>query len=1047
MALWGRALGSSRVRTAVAYSRDIGTRQAYEETFFRERATPANVELSFGVDLSVVGNETALYDFAIELPAAIDAFEVAGWSVVADHILVPATIEAAVVGSSASVRTSFDTVVCGEVYAAGAHATQAWNSAPIVSAYRDYAPVDTLVDVPATTATAILSPTYPTGVISSFLGYPLDYIMPGSIVGSEAEVGALAYPLTYVRVAIRHDSELGMQWLAIPSWAVAEEGTLNLRYRILTDSGQELVESGLDVSYQMVTYTLTESELRPSYALRIPELNESSLDLSYAARLAESGLGLSYGHISVPWIDTFVGLLNGLRASLGLSAMCVRDTTGYLNIAEMHARNMKSVGVYSHESADLPEGARTFLERRGKIRERLGESVENIAATYTYNGNWISPNELFDAWVGSPGHYANMTHDWPASATPSVQFAVEPWTPEPIHVGSLSGPVLGPTGGYWTLYVLVIIDTTPPVTEVLMQSTLNLSWGKSAPVYERLNLLWDQKAYKRVRATHQSPYALLLAAQHEVPWGVTVAAQHAAPQHYTVSRGHEAPYSETEKLAAGLASYYDVQQRLIVTASHAGSHALRVARQMAAEYARGDRIRSSITGIYGAVPTARASQAFLYGDAPRLVAQNASPYSILRPVAGQNASTFNLRPLLRLIHEAAYGDEVRVAAGHAVAYDLAVRNLLASAHSGMYSLHGSSIEIVDVVGAARLAHIGRPVDFEELAVSTNEDDFVWTIEAVLCRPEDYAAIRVDDTLQATVGGVEYAGIVTGKTLQRDDTSSALMRITARSPAARFTEPRASTMSYTLAEPKAASVLAQEILGVPIIWGIVDWIIPTARYAVESSTPIAAVQLIANAAGGVIVSRPDGSLEARYRYPVAVPDFYTAVPAIVLTDVEDNLSFGETTDTTDTFNWLRVRDGADEVTDFMEFIQDEDRDDSGELLAYAIPWREVVVEHTGGAAVFMTELEAKTREHTEKLEVIAGRASLAYPAASVVSIKWLSDELAGAYVEPRTKEFICADTTTNYGYGLIEVTYVVEYYSCRVQFPVGNSAQFILRDKR
>lgn len=1046
MALWGRALGSSRVRRSITFSRDVGARQAYAETFFKERATPVAVELTFGVDLAAVGSETALYESAIELSGPIESFDASGWSVVADHILIPATVEGGSVAASTSVRTSFDTVVCGEVFAAGAPATQAWNSIPVVSSFRDYAAPGSPIDIPATAATATLTPTYPTGVISSFLGYPLEYSMPGSVVGVSEGVTDLAYTLVYSRVAERSDSELGMQWLSVPSWAVPEEGTLNLRYRILTGSGQELVESSLDVSYGMITYTLTESELRQSYRLRIPELQEGGLDLSYAARLAEGSLTLSYGHISVTWMDAFIALLNELRTSLGLAAMCVRDTTGYLNVAELHARNMKAVGVYSHESDDLPEGSRTFLQRRGQIRERLGESIENIAATYTYDGNWISPEELFTAWVGSPGHYANMTHDWPDTATPSVQFAVEPWVPEPIHVGSLAGPVLGPTGGYWTFYVLVIIDTTPPATEVLMQSTLNLTWGKSAPVYERLNLGWEQRAYKRVKARHQAPYALLLAAQHEAPWGVRVAAYHTAPQHYSVAKEHTSLYGETGRVVAGFSSIYDVRLHTVVLSAHEAKYALRVSRQLVSEYSRGDRVRSGLAGVYGSVPVARAAHSGLYGDAPRLAASRTFPYAMLRPVVASHAAVFSLRPVVGFGHIVKYGDEVRAAAGHAAEFDLRASNVVSASHAGSYSLFGGAAEVVNLVGAATLTHAGREVLFEELAVSTNEDDFVWTIEAVILRPEDYAALRQDDQITATVGGVTYAGIVTGKTLQRDDPTSVVMRVTARSPAVRFTEPRAATMSYTLTEYKAASVLAQEILGVPIIWGIVDWVIPPSRYAVESSTPIAAVQLIANAAGGIIASRPDGSLEARYRYPVPVTDFYTATPDVVLTDVEDNLSFGETSDTTDSFNWLRVRDGADEVSDFLEFVQDEDRDDSGEVRAYALPWREVVLSHTGGATVFMTELEVATREHTEKLEIVAGRASLAYPAVSVSSVSWLSTELPGLYVEPRGRDIVCSDTV-NYGYGLVEITYVVEYYRCRVQFPVGNSAQFILRDKR
>lgn len=122
------------------------------------------------------------------------------------------------------------------------------------------------------------------------------------------------------------------------------------------------------------------------------------------------------------------------------------------------------------------------------------------------------------------------------------------------------------------------------------------------------------------------------------------------------------------------------------------------------------------------------------------------------------------------------------------------------------------------------------------------------------------------------------------------------------------------------------------------------------------------------------------------------------------------------------------------------------DDTGTLKAYVMPWRPVEVKHTGGAVVFLGPQVLETRTETALVEIVDGKASLQYPAVSITWVVWKSDPLGTLSVDPRTMEVTASDKTTNYGYGLAEITYVVECYTYRVQFPVGNVAQFILIDR-
>ena len=177
-------------------------------------------------------------------------------------------------------------------------------------------------------------------------------------------------------------------------------------------------------------------------------------------------------------------------------------------------------------------------------------------------------------------------------------------------------------------------------------------------------------------------------------------------------------------------------------------------------------------------------------------------------------------------------------------------------------------------------------------ISLAEGDFAWSGSLELDDPASFQRVKVDDPITLELGGEVFNLVVDNKTLERNGVGMPRFSVSVVSPTARLSSPRATPMERTWDEPTQARIAAEEAVGEVIDWQLVDWLIPGGRLAVHNATPADVVRTIAEAAGGVVETLPDGQLRVRHRFPVAVPDWTTVTPDHILTDAADNLSCRE-----------------------------------------------------------------------------------------------------------------------------------------------------------
>lgn len=418
-------------------------------------------------------------------------------------------------------------------------------------------------------------------------------------------------------------------------------------------------------------------------------------------------------------------------------------------------------------------------------------------------------------------------------------------------------------------------------------------------------------------------------------------------------------------------------------------------------------------------------------------AQTARVYSLLVPVAAQAA-----RP---------YTATNPVAAQTERKYDLLNYVPVAAQTKRVYSLLESVV--VNITDQPVIYYGGRKMEIIAASIRQDEGDYAWTAEIELAHVEDYARMKINGAFTLDLYGEVFSLIVDNKAKTRTGPAQTSLRVAGISPSARHAFPRAEPFSKTWTEAVMARAAAEEALGEAIDWQIVDWQIPAGRLAFVDAAPIAVAERIAEAAGAVVETAPDGTVTVRPRFPASVPAWDSAAVAHVYTDPADNLSAEELSRATERVNAVTIRDFTSEAgstQDIVEFIADEDDPLKGTVCVYPRPWRPVELVHTGNAAVGMNYQGEVTLTkyadgqsgdgHESLVEFKAGRASVRYPVMTINSVTWHYAALgAVAASGPELQSAAAA-------YSLARIEYTTRAYKWRVWDAAPDTIQFLVCEK-
>lgn len=186
---------------------------------------------------------------------------------------------------------------------------------------------------------------------------------------------------------------------------------------------------------------------------------------------------------------------------------------------------------------------------------------------------------------------------------------------------------------------------------------------------------------------------------------------------------------------------------------------------------------------------------------------------------------------------------------------------------------------------------------------------------------------------------------------------------------------------------------------------------------------------------------NGSLYVRSKYPVSVPNYYTATPAHIFIEDTDILSVSESYVSLDVFNRLVITDVSNDISDSLEWLPDYAEATTGVMRAYLYPWRSgVSLLHTGLPGVTIDAPTLGMEQHTEIIEVFQGQGQTAYPIHHVDTVDYEAANVGSLVFDVDSRSFTVSGPSFN---SVIRIVYWTRSLDYRVSLPQTRPTQFLL----
>jgi len=556
---------------------------------------------------------------------------------------------------------------------------------------------------------------------------------------------------------------------------------------------------------------------------------------------------------------------------------------------------------------------------------------------------------------------------------------------------------------------------------------------------------YDNKALVTVSNQHEAPSLLKVQNITEINYAVRgrtvnaseitydinlhdpVVAQHEAPSLLKVSNSFEDTYSLRIVENSSNEFSYDIKLLGEVTTQHEASSLLRVTNDNANGYSIKVKVVAEQELPYAVKLLASVRNQHEAGDLLKVSNSNKQTYSSRSFIVSSNESNWSMTTLLAQQNEAGW--------------ELKQRDFVINQHKNIYNVGATTI--VNITDVPFVELNGELIEIIDASLSQDEDGYAWLGVVILAKIEDYQKFTNGDAFTVNLFGELFELIVDSKGLNRSNPSEVGLSVSGLSPTALLASPRGESISKLWDTPVLAKDAAEEFLGGEVIdWQLVNWTIPAFALGVSDITPIELVQLIAKSAGGVVETKPDGSLLVRPRHKIKVPDYGISIIDQTYTDSDDNISVVEGQGFSKELNKIAIRDQSVNSTDAdtIEFIVKEDDSTAGILKAYPSPFRDINITHTGPVGVLLSKLGEITRTETEIIEIFDGSGSVKYPIESVVSISWLDTNLGGiTFSGKQVKSTSLVDR-----FGLLEIVYETKSINYEAQYAISDrQIQFLM----
>ena len=430
-----------------------------------------------------------------------------------------------------------------------------------------------------------------------------------------------------------------------------------------------------------------------------------------------------------------------------------------------------------------------------------------------------------------------------------------------------------------------------------------------------------------------------------------------------------------------------------VQAAHSGVWSLRAGVESAFVYGCAPRILTAHAAIWGCLPIIRAAHDAIWGCLPVIRATHTTVWGCLPVIRATHAAVWGCLPIICTTHATAWGCTAAIKSAHVALWGATVpmrssqsvawsirdeamrgawsatwscseRVALRSSHVFAWSLVGTAATISPPSWS--LICDGVPLAAIKVSILQSRDAGAWQMSATVKGGVSDFAPGAEVVL--TLGVQSWQLALTEISADRADTTDQTCTLRAASKIATWNSAAIATRAdIALPHGGIASALAASISSAtPLVWQLPDWYItPIMSATLGASSAADALRALARAAGGMLVSQPDGTQVAR---PFS-GSHLGAVSAIEASLVRDPLAV----------SGIEMRSHS--VSDTIAV------DGDGNTRTVRVtpqPWRDVVPRIAGGGAT-LTAPTVSTQTVTGEVQpLIAGIGTASRPVQRIVS---------------------------------------------------------------
>ena len=343
---------------------------------------------------------------------------------------------------------------------------------------------------------------------------------------------------------------------------------------------------------------------------------------------------------------------------------------------------------------------------------------------------------------------------------------------------------------------------------------------------------------------------------------------------------------------------------------------------------------------------------------------------------------------------------------------------------------------------------GESIEFFSIQLREDDDSYCITLSADVASIEDWSKCVPGEQIDITINGINFAMLLDSRKRTRAFAGSTYA-IEGRSITAKLGKGFASPLTKTWEIDRTAREVIEELclsVGISYLFELTDWLISANTLAAESIFPIEVIDKIAVAAGGIVQTKPDGTLIIRPRYPVPPPEYDTVVPVLSLSDVDDIFNIEEAAIVKPKWNAVRVMDEPETNKQYaIKQVEYNPVTKISIIAVTSLPFDsniDLKFNHSNILGAVSVQYQGIVeKEVIETVEIVDGEGIVEWAVLSITNYDYLNNVDLGAVIPSNGAEI----ETMVIGQSIVKVTYKTRYHEFRVQDNEEEQVQVYVED--